>query len=500
MKKVKNIIALGLVALMLAACGGGNGGSDDRQQNGERPVVTDDYDIIDEFMPSPYDFEETLMDLNGRVITLISVTESLNHRGRNYWDYDFYDIDRTSNETLRIREILREIEVDYNMEFEIFHHIATGLTQLLLNNRIAGEAPFDILESKITDFTVNALWTQGLVIPVSHPSISDIIQPQENPWRSSEFTTFGEHQWAVSFKPFNSTDVLEDVLIFNETLRQRFGLPNFYEMVRERTWTWENFDQILTTIVSESNGTVFPIIYTHEMRVTPMFVGSNNGRIVENTPTGLRFIGDINEPTLAAMHFIQTFAERGMFHPSSPRSRHLPYAHIGTAMANGEAFFAFSEYAMIRNLTRNNIGYENEYNFGIVPAPLGPNGTEFNTIIHSDMLYHILADIERPEEAAAVLVAMANRTGQITERLIEHELRHSLQTYDSAEMLGIMLNNRVIDVSRVHGLARSAGGYGIIAAGLRNIRLEVTPVVAMQHIANQMQAWYDELNAIVFIE
>jgi len=486
-------MAVGLVVMLLAACGNGSGtNGDDTQppsQNGynEEPPTTLPGDEL-----SPYEFTETLMDLDGRLITFLAVD------ARNHWDYDFEDIDRTPNETLRVMEILREIERDYNTSIEIYWHIPSGLQQLLVQNRIAGEAPFDLFETNLSDFMVNNIWAAGVVMPVTHPAIVDVIMPHDNPWRASEFTTFGENdtQFAVHFKPFNTPTILRDVLIFNETLRAQFGLPVFYDMVRNGEWTWNTFDNILSEIVSASNGTVFPIAYWHESGVIPVFVASNNGTIVDRTPDGLRFVGDTNDNALEAMNFIRTIAERDFFHPMSPRHQHFSTEHFGGILARGEALFAFGEYATMKNLTRQAIGYENDFTFGILPPPIGPRGTNFVGVISSDMLYHVMYGIERPEEAAAVLVAIANRTGQRTYRMIDHERRYSLQSEASAEMLEILLNNIVIDVSRIHGSSRSAGAQGLVGAGLRILRLEQTPVQSMQEIAPLAQVWFDELNAL----
>jgi len=493
MKKIRNMIILVLVVSFLAACGGSNG-NNDREPGETTPDDPGFTDPID-YGPSPYDFQETLMDLEGRVITMLTVG------GRNFWDYDREDIDRTPNETLRQIEILRQIGEDYNAEIELYFHAASGLTAMLISERTAGNAPFDLFEAKMADFTMNTLWANNLVIPVTHPSISHVIMPYENPWRTSDFTTIGEVQWAVSFQPQNSNYVLEDVIVFNETLRQRFGLPNLYQMVRDGEWTWQNFENILQDIVNASNGTVFPLIYSHEMNITPMMVGSNNGRIAENTADGLRFVGDINEPALAAMHLIQSFGERGWFHPYVPTHNHSSLGHVGTALANGEAFFGFSWYSMIKNLTRQAPGYEGEYTFGIIPAPIGPNNTTgHTTVVHNELLYYVMSEIERPYQAAAILVAMANRAGQRTYRVLQHEARYSLQSDASVEMLEMMLNNITIDVSRIHGASRTAAGTGIVGAGLRILRSDTTPVVAMQEIQGTMQGWFDDLNAIVYVD
>jgi len=127
---------------------------------------------------------------------------------------------------------------------------------------------------------------------------------------------------------------------------------------------------------------------------------------------------------------------------------------------------------------------------------MGPQATEFMTSVYTEVLYHVMYGIDRPYQAAAILVAMANRTRTATYRLIDHELRYSLMDNDSAEMMEIMLSNVKIDISRIHGSARTSGGESLVAANNRMLNGDETPVVAMQRIAPSMQMWFDTLNTL----
>jgi len=482
MKKLQRFLAVGVVAVLLAACGGET----------EAPTLPVDGPEIGPWYaePSPYDFEETWMDLDGRIITMLTVG------GRNFWDYDRTDAELTTNETLAVMNVLRQIEREYNTVIELRYHTASGLMEMLVGNRTAGDTPFDLFEARMADFILNNLWTNGLVMPVSHSAIVDIIKPHDNPWRASEFLTFGEHQWAVSFNTQNSPYIMDNVLIFNNTLRENLGLPNFYDLVRNNQWTWDVFETVLHDVWERSNNTVFPIVYAHESIPMTMFVGANNGRIAENRPEGLVFVGHHDDNALYALNFLQQIGQRGWFHRFSPTQNHATHGHIGTALATGQAFFGMTGYGMIRNLTNQRENYQGEYTFGILPVPIGPNATEFISVAHNEILYHVMADIRHPQEAAAILVAMANRAGRRTSLVVAHELDYALQSDCSAEMLAIMLNNVIVDPSRIHGDVRRAGGDTIVNASLNILTNREAPVAAMQRISGQMQYWFNALNVI----
>jgi len=493
MKKAIRIIAVGLVMVLLAACGNGSGdsgnGGGGNGGGGNDPDPGYGSDVIDR-PPSPYDFQETWMDLDGRFVTMIV------NASRNLWDYDLYDIDRTPNDTLRVIDILREIQEEYNFTLEIERHPSAGFLNMLREYRIAGDTPFDIVEVGLTDFGVDGLWLFNLAMPVNHPAIVDIIMPDENPWPGAGFSTIGDTQWAVHFRPFNSPTVLGPTLIFNETLRARLGLPNFYDLVRNDEWTWDRFDSLLGEISNVSGGSIYPVIYSGANAIMPSFIASNNGHITVNTEAGFQFVGDTNENALEAMNFlVNNIAERNFFHPISPIHGHG--ISIAREVADGEALFIFDYYAMLRNLRDQNPGYETDYVFGLLPPPRGPRADGYISVLYAEVLYHIVNDIDRPEQIAAVLVAMANRTIQRPYLVLEHELRYTLHTNASGEMLELMLNNVVIDISRVVAASRTAGDHGTTGAANRILGMRATPIQSMQEMVGSIQDQFNTVNDMI---
>jgi hypothetical protein len=494
MKKYILVVSAILVAaFVFAACGGGESAAT------PRPTQTDDGDRTndgDQNRPPSTTyadallFEETLMDLDEREIVLLVNTS------RNLWSLDLMDPDRTANDTIRVTEILRQIEADYNCTIVIERHESQGFLTMLRNNRAVGDTPYDIIEVGITDFGTDGLWLFNLAMPMTDPLISDVIKPFENPWPGAGFATIGNTKWAVHFRPFNSPTVLGPTLIFNETLRERFSMPNLYDMVRNKTWNWDAFDTMMGMVSTASNGQVFPVIYSSANAIMPSLIASNNGAIAVNTIEGIYFVGDINENALEAMNFaVSNIAHRGYFHRTSPVSGHGN--NILPAVVNGEAFFIFDYYQMLRNLTAQNPGYENDFTFGLLPPPLGPKATEYTSVLYSEVIYHIANDIRWPEEAAAILVAMANRTIQRPETVIDHELRYTLQNQNSADMLEILMNNVTIDISRVVAQARTQGDMGTTGAVNRILGMRATPIQAMIEMATQQQEWYNVVNDLI---
>ena len=435
-------------------------------------------------------FTETPMDLGGRQITMLT----LDHR--NLWSYDRNDLERTPNETLRVIDIIRGIENEYNFIFEVYHRPAAGFLDMLFASWIAGDMPFDIIESSVTDFAVDALWSHELVMPMTHPAIADIIFRNNNQWSAStSLATVGDTVFGVGFRPLSSPTVIEHALIYNETLRQQLNLPNFYDMVRNGVWTWDAFETIATNIDAVGDG-IFPIMYSWSASIMNPFIASNNGQMVTNTANGFQFVGYRNDNALDAMNFLQRLNNNGFFHPTRPDTAWHSVA-INDEFARGEAVFAFAPYALLRNLTNQRPGYENNFVFGLLPTPVGPQGLGVNTVITSDVIYHIAADIRAPHEVAAILVAMANRTTLPSSWIVQDEAWYTFQTDGSVDMLELMLDNAVADISRVVAASRTAGVHGVTGSANLILHSQLTPIQAMQQMADQMAYWLDNINAAI---
>jgi len=148
--------------------------------------------------------------------------------------------------------------------------------------------------------------------------------------------------------------------------------------------------------------------------------------------------------------------------------------------------FNFAELGTLRNLTRQQ-PYPSDYRFGLLPIPRGPQMETYAAGIFAAHMYHIFNDIYRPEQVAAVLVAMANRLTRLD--IVQHELEHGLQDMPSGDVVAMLLDKVVVDHSRIHGGARGT----ILNANQSIETLAETPVQAMQRISDQVQTQFNEL-------
>jgi ABC-type glycerol-3-phosphate transport system substrate-binding protein len=416
-------------------------------------------------------------DLDGRTIVI------LDHHWQ--WFNLHENIDDTPNETHTVMEIMRQIEADYNCKVEVHAMPAGGeVPGLMVSLRAAGDNLYDMVAIGTTHADVTSMYTNGIFMDLNDPRLKDIIDMQNNPWDpESALGLVSGRQFGVHFKSLNSGHLIRSLVIFNTDYLETYSLPNLYEMVFNMTWTWETFESTGRMLIQNSNQQILPVTYNRESQILPSIIASNGGRIVDNTPNGYVFKADEDEKTLAAMQWFVDMVNGGIITRDATVSVHTQ------SLADGLIMFHFTEIGMLRALMRAD-QYPSEYRFGMLPIPRGPGREDYASVSFAAHTYHIVDGIDKPEQVAAVLVAMANRLTRPD--VLIHELEHGLQDMQSGRVLEMMLDKVVIDHSRVVGTARST----IVNANQRVETGQQTPVAAMQMIAGQVQSQYDAVRII----
>lgn len=476
------VLASTLVISMFAACGktattGGEKVEDKVEPKIEATATPEPTEVPVVEVPG-YDgpsagFEETIMDLGGRTIKYVTTAKSR---------YTYAeDKDATTNETLEIIKAIESIEKDYNCVIEFEQLKGKDMVEALVTAQSAGDVYCDILEFGCSDTYLEQIYAGNLVMPLEDERIADIVKLDTNPWLPA--TLFGRmfgNQYGVHFKTNNSGDLLKGVVLFNKDLVEKYNLGNIYDLVNSKEWTFEKFEEMCADIAAQSDGTVYPLIYGNEGIFLPMFVYANGGTVAEYGDNKYEFTG-LQDNTLEALNYAIDLKAKGYYHPQSEVSK-----QDEPTFANGEAVFFFGIYNSLKKYTQGVIPMEDSV--GIVPAPIGPSGDgNYNAVSYTEAMFHVVDNVEKPEEVAAVLVALANRTGK--RDMVETELMHTLQDEESGQMLQLMYDNMILDLSRSISTARST----VKGANQAILKMEKTPKEAYEEIATSVQTIFDEL-------
>ncbi len=495
-KKVIALILAGTMALSVVACGSSTGNAETTtpttvsdetttsqgDEESTTPVATTPAKSEGELLAEQYaGFIETPMDLGGRTIRLVSTNATrymyVTDAGGNP------DPDNTSNETIEILNAIKSIEKDYNCTIEVELLKAKPLVEALITEQSAGGTYCDILEFDCSGTYLEQIYAAKLCMDLNDERVADIIKLEENPWLpASNFGLWAGSQYAVHFKTNNSKDLLRGVMLYNKDLAAKYGLGDIYELYDNKEWTFDKLTELCAKVASQSDGTVYPLMYLQEGLWIPMLIYANGGSIATYEDGKYMFTG-LTDDTLQAINQAVDWQKKGYYHPKSEVR-----AEVEACFANGEAVFFCTNYATLRKYTQGDL--ECNYEVGLLPGPLGPDGNgEYNAVSYTEALFNIMDNVEKPEEVAAVLVALANRTGK--HDMIETELTYALQDEKSAEVLQVMYDNMVCDYSRSISTTRTLCSK----ANKSIMKLEKTPKEAYEEVASQIQAYFDEYNA-----
>ncbi len=508
-KFLKRAIALACVTAILAGCsGGGNNESTTTAtiatgnttqtsttattQASTQETTTERNLTEGEKLAEQYGgFVETPMDLGGREIKFVSSVASR---------YQYAtDKDNTSNDTLKVIEAIESIEKDYNCKITFEQLKGTKVADIYITSVAAGDVYSDIGEWGVSDIYLDQLYSNNLMMPLDSPEIADIIKLDTNPWHSaSEFGKMFGNQYGVHFKTLNSPDLVRAVCLFNKELAQKYELGDLYELVNTNQWTFEKFQELCAKIATSANGEVYPLSYLTESVFAPLFIYANGGTVCEiDEATGKYKYTAINDKTLYALNYLVDLGKSGYIHPYSEQKNSKERAQLTQNFAKGESVFMFTSYAALKNFKTGadvnfytGVKIDTEYEFGLLPGPIGPDGDgKYSSVTYTENLFHVVKGTKNPEQVAAVLVAIANRTSKDYDLMIEEELMYSLYDEDSADMLELMYNNTYADLSRTAKDSRGA----ISPAIKKMFTFEKTPKEALEEVETKIVSVFDNL-------
>lgn len=511
-RKVLSVLLAATMVFSMAACGNqpANGDNKDSEQSGggssttatpepaAAATATPDPRSEGEILADQYNgFVETPMDLGGRTIRIAcSVGSRYNYVQTDGKD----DPDKTNEATIEIIKILEGIEQDYNCKFEITpSRKGKNIVEDLVTGMAEGKPYYDIIDEGVSDTYLDQIFSQGLVMDMNDPAIKDIIKFDTNPWKvQSDYANFNGTQYGVNFITKNSSNDLRNAVLFNVDLAEQYGLGDIYQMVRDNKWTWEVFEEMCEKIVQQSGGSVVPAGYGKENLIFPMVLSSNNAATGRRDANGKMQYTALEQEALDAANWIYSLREKGYLAPNwttkvegaDGKSTKVPveggiaFEKDGEKLfEQGACVFFFDFYGDLQKLTLGTV--QTEYSFGLLPCPIGPNGDKCHGVTYSTDIKMIAAGIEKPEEVAAVLVAIANRTSKTPENVYENEMKNTLQDEGSLDMFKIMYEDMRSDYSRAYTK------IGIGGAGDKILKLESTPQQAYEAIAEETQGIYD---------
>lgn len=319
--------------------------------------------------------EEPAYDFGGRTVRIGSYYDMTPDPEKSIFDKAFADR-------------IAYVEENYNCNIE-FVVVGDDYVGSYVTSVLSGDPVCDvgyILSYKL----LPALIEGGIAQPVSDLGVVDFSAP----WYSTGSTEAGTYkgkQYAMGMRGAG----VQYGIFWNKTLFDRYGLPDLYELYENGEWNWDKFKEIALAGNQDTDGDGEYDVHGFNWRENLIwsFMSSNGADAVKKTDAGVELALETPE----AMEALEFYAD---FMQNVPQlngwlgdwQSQIWDFRDGNSCMCYEAWWISSGY----------LG-EMEDEWGFVPFPMGPSGTEYVSYGKEASPYMMLNGIEKPEEVAQII-------------------------------------------------------------------------------------------------
>lgn len=390
----KKLLALTLSASMvmsMAACGGEDNTEDptpttaptnaanpteptkspDNTGEGATPVPTEAQDT-----PAPT--EAPSYDFGGRTVRIGSYYDMTPNPDSSYFDKAF-------------SERIKFVEENYNCNIE-FVNVGGDYVSAYVTSVLAGDPVCDV--GYILSYQLlPALIEGGIAYPISDLGVIDFTKP----WYQDSAINASTYKGKVYAVGKVGPDVQYGIF-YNKTLFQQYNLPDLYELYDKGEWNWENFKDIAIKGNVDLDGDGEYDIHGFNQRENFIwsFMASNGADAVKKTDAGVELALD----SQAAQEALEAYADFMQNVPHMAGWQGDWQAQI-YSFRDGQSMMCYEAWWITSYLNNEETGMKDEW--GFVPFPLGPSGTEYVSYGKESSPWMMLNGIDKPEEVATIL-------------------------------------------------------------------------------------------------
>ena len=465
---MKRLLAILMIAVMLcgvlAAC------------NTPEPEVSKTDDTSKEPENVVYGEDLEIRDLNGRVIRVLCQdynaqgSGSILGFGGEIIQREEYSEDTASAVDVAKAEVRRLIEERYNCT--ITGKIAPGSQTSVITGQIAsgltGEGAYDILFDNVN--ATASQWLDGVYLDLNDIETIDLTNPWWDQMAVNDLSLDGK--LFVAMGDINTQD--NDgtwIIFFNKRLAaEKMPEVNFYEMVDNDEWNFDNFVSICKGFTYDSNGdgsldefdtwalgTELYNVYVHAL--------AGGQRIAAKDDDDMPYLTFQTEGMYDALGAISDFysdTETVMI-ANDGRFNNRGYGNVWEetiikAFTDGRELFYMGG---LMNLT----GFRSmEDDFGMLPIP--KMNAEQDRYYHSvspskTSALSIPSNVLDPEDLGLVIEALAAMSkNKVTPEYYDRTLKLQASRDDeSGRMLDIIFESRVFDLANIYGWGNVTSAY-----------------------------------------
>lgn len=375
----------------------------------------------------------------------------------------------------KLREIYKSIEKDYNCTIEVISVDPSVIITDITNAISSGDKYADVFH--LSPYYYYPLVASSFLEPINN--LKDI-SVKDKKWfkPNTKIGEFGGKNYTLSWTDEPMGFQLRSCMFFNKEIMTKYNQPNIYDMVKKGTWTWDAFKNICLDIQKQSSGSVKGIGAMNTASLIAPWIASNNSSGTKEENGKFVFKG-AEKNAIDAMQYAQDLILKDKIWKEPAEGDWLK-ASPQDFMLGQIAFYTHNYYM---SHVYFNSSMTDDY--GIIPFPKGPQAKDYVGYFAEAAFYSFASGNPDVQKAATIMNAIATRTATDWKK---QELEKSLRDEESLEMIELMINNPVIDVS---GMVPAVSGpllneYMLIGKG------EKTPKQAMSGIGASIQAMLDD--------
>ena len=362
------------------------------------------------------------------------------------------------------------ISQNYNVTFalEIIAH--DTFVQTVNANVRSGDDTYDVVYPRMVEAT--PLYSDGSLVDIHSVPHIDLTKPWWDSNCAEAMTIYGYLPAVATSINVNDKDATACVG-FNKDVVGMYNLDDPYTMVREGTWTLENFVRLAEVVANDTNGDgvmgdddMFGIYGLRDV-MESFYYGSGFQHATKTEDGGIAFTYGSEAEIDYTQKVMDMMAKDWFF------NGHLDSSKLDTAVrfTNGEGLFLWMKLGSVTNMR------ELDGEFGIIPTP---KANEEQENYYSMVSRHATGIMSIPttqhgeklEMLGMVLEALAAESHYT---VIPEYIETSLKTKysrdaESGEMIDIIISSRVFDPVYIYNFGSFADNFLLMGQpGFENI-------------------------------
>ncbi|MCL1794450.1 MAG: extracellular solute-binding protein [Oscillospiraceae bacterium] len=346
----------------------------------------------------------------------------------------------------------RVVEDKYNVIMKIVEVPYPDMSNKVKNQMLAGACDYELIQVSMRDIARCTI--DNYIADAKKLDQLDLT----NPWWDGVFnesTTICGRQFFL-YGDFTIADKeYVNVIFLNKDLQKTYGLPDFYQIVREGKWTQAAMLEAMKMVTIDLNGdgkwtkedqyglTTNP----HQSQLIFYATGAN---VVKKDKDDMPYWTITDEFYLDAFSKTWTFLNTDNTTAESFRLG----THQDNMFADGKALFDSSLLAAMR--APWDYQHSMEQDFGVLPTPkLDENQEQYLSPMALSTPCMVITNNEkqRVDRACVILEAFnAKSSEEVQPKYRENALPNKcFRDEESFEMLDIIMDNRVVDLAAVYG-------------------------------------------------